>query len=312
MFEKNPLMTRCRFRKVCVRLLCMMTLLPPSYAYAEEKMEENLDEVEVSVDVKYREKRVEELPVSSSTFTMSNLETGVVFSSKDIATFVPNFHLPDYGSQITSSIYVRGFGTRIEQPVVGMIVDNVPILNKNCFDMDLFDLQRMEFLRGPQGTLYGRNTMCGLMNIHTLSPFSYQGTRLSADYSTGNTARLKASLYRKPTDKFAFSIAANAQHTDGLFQNTYKNELCDPSNSLSLRNRLMWRPSSSLSLENNLTLGVLKQGGYAYANALLEFFRTSFNAPVYVYVTPPATSPATQETEAETEPAETSEDALAY
>lgn len=57
---------------------------------------------------------------------------------------------------------------------------------------------------------------------------------------------------------------------------------------------------------------IAAQGGYAYANALLEFFRTSFNAPVYVYVTPPATSPATQETEAETEPAETSEDALAY
>ena len=265
MFEKTPLMTRCRFRKVCVRLLCMMTLLPPSYAYAEEKIEENLEEVEVSADVKYREKRVEELPVSSSTFTMSNLETGVVFSSKDIATFVPNFHLPDYGSQITSSIYVRGFGTRIEQPVVGMIVDNVPILNKNAFDMDLFDLQRVEFLRGPQGTLYGRNTMCGLVNIHTLSPFSYQGTRLSADYSTGNTARLKASLYRKPTDKFAFSIAANAQHTDGFFRNTYKDELCDPSNSLSLRNRLMWRPSSSFSFENDLSLGVLNQGGYAYA-----------------------------------------------
>ena len=265
MFKKNPPMMFCRFRAVCVRLLCMMTLLLPSYVSAEEKIEENLEEVEVSVDVKHREKRVEELPVSSSTFSMANLESGVVFSSKDIATFVPNFHLPDYGSQITSSIYVRGFGTRIEQPVVGMIVDNVPILNKNAFDMDLFDLQRVEFLRGPQGTLYGRNTMCGLVNIHTLSPFSYQGTRLSADYSTGNTARLKASLYRKPTDKFAFSIAANAQHTDGLFRNTYKDELCDPSNSLSLRNRLMWRPSSSLSFENNLSLGVLNQGGYAYA-----------------------------------------------
>lgn len=248
-------------------LFLLVTFLPsPSLSWGEtEEMDmEYLEVIEVAADVKEK-KSVDELPVSANVFSIQKLETNCVSSTKDISVFVPNFHLPDYGSQMTSSVYVRGFGARIEQPVVGVVLDNMPILNKNCFDMDLFDLQRMEFLRGPQGTLYGRNTMCGLLNMKTLSPFSYQGTRVSASYSTGNSVQLKASTYHNPSSKFAFSIAANAKHTDGFFENEYTDELCDPSNSLTLRNRLMWRPNNILSFENTLSLGVLRQGGYAYA-----------------------------------------------
>lgn len=252
--------------KKFVILLIPLFLSPRlSFAETEEDMDmEYLDAIDVVTDVKEK-KFVDELPVSANVFTMTKLERNNVSSSKDVAAYVPNFHLPDYGSQMTSSVYVRGFGARIEQPVVGVVVDNVPILNKNAFDMDLFDLQRMEFLRGPQGTLYGRNTMCGLLNLSTLSPFSYQGTRFSADYSTGNTVRLKASTYHKSSERFALSLAANFIHTDGLFKNLCTDEWCDPSNGLTFRNRLMWRPNDRLSFENALSLGVLRQGGYAYA-----------------------------------------------
>lgn len=245
-------------------LLSSLSFTGLSFAESDESDMEYLEAVEVAVDVKEK-KSVDELPVSANVFSIQKLETNSVSSAKDISVFVPNFHLPDYGSQMTSSVYVRGFGARIEQPVVGVVVDNVPILNKNSFDIDLFDLQRMEFLRGPQGTLYGRNTMCGLLNLKTLNPFTYQGSRFSADYSSGNSVRLKASTYHKPSAKFALSIAANALHTDGFFENEYTGELCDPSNSLTLRNRLMWRPKDDISFENALSLGMLRQGGYAYA-----------------------------------------------
>lgn len=231
--------------------------------YVEEEEMVELEELEV-VSLKESEP-LDEMPLSANAFPMTKLETQPLSSPKDVASFVPNFHMPDYGSQITSSIYVRGFGARIEQPVVGMVVDNVPILNKNCFDMDLFDMQRMAFLRGPQGTLYGRNTMCGLINLFTLSPFSYQGTRFSADYSKGNTLKLKASTYHKLSEKFAFSVAVNGQHTNGLFKNGYDESWCDPSNSISLRSRQMWRPKQDFSFENILSFSLLKQGGWAYA-----------------------------------------------
>ncbi len=256
---------RMKVHKLIFTVFIWLVPLPHlAQLVVEERAEEELENVEIVASVK-ETRRLEELPLSANSFAMSKLDVHAPSSPKDLSAFVPNFHMPDYGSQMTSSIYVRGFGARIEQPVIGMIVDNVPILNKNCFDMDLFDLHRVEFLRGPQGTLYGRNTMCGLVNLYTLSPFSYQGTRVSLEYAKGQTVKVKASTYHKMSEKFAFSLAANVQHQRGLFSNAYDDSWCDPSNSLSLRSRQMWRLNHSLSFENILSFSLLKQGGYAYA-----------------------------------------------
>ena len=59
----------------------------------------------------------------------------------------PNFYMPDYGSRMTSSVYVRGLGARMDQPVVGLNIDNVPVLNKDAYDFDVFDIERIEVLR---------------------------------------------------------------------------------------------------------------------------------------------------------------------
>ncbi len=72
---------------------------------------------------------------------------------KDASELVPNFFMPDYGSRMTASIYVRGLGARMDQPAVGLNVDNVPVLNKNDYDIDLFDIERIEILHGPQSVL---------------------------------------------------------------------------------------------------------------------------------------------------------------
>ena len=61
---------------------------------------------------------------------------------------------------------------------MGLYVDNVPYIDKSAFDFNYADIERIDVLRGPQGTLYGRNTMGGLIKVHTKSPFSYQGTDL--------------------------------------------------------------------------------------------------------------------------------------
>lgn len=246
-------------RRFFIFLACLTGILA---VRAEETM--LLDEIEIVAPIK-EEKEIAELPVSSNSFTMTEMERGNATSSRDLTATIPNFHLPDYGSQTTSSIYVRGFGARIDNPVVSLLVDNIPVFNKSAFDTDLFDLQRAEFLRGPQGTLYGRNTLCGLIHYYTLSPFAYQGTRLSASYSTGCTVNVKASTYHKVSDRFAFSVAANFKHTNGLFENEYKNELCDLSNGGTLRSRQIWKVRDDFTIDNSVTFGLLKQGGYAYA-----------------------------------------------
>ena len=186
-----------------------------------------------------------------------------VAAVKDVMTDIPNLFMPDYGSRTTSSIYVRGMGTRIDQPVVGMNVDNVPLADKNLYDTELQDIERIEFLRGPQATLYGRNTMGGVINVYTLSPLTYQGVRLRADYGSRNAFRVAASSYNRFNEKFGFSVSAQYARHDGYWNNLYNNSLCDKENSGNFRTKFQYR-NGALSIDNTLAFSFVGQGGYPY------------------------------------------------
>ena len=115
-----------------------------------------------------------QLPSSVSLISQKDMQANHITSLKSASSIVPNFFMPDYGSRLTSAMYIRGIGSRINTPAVGMYVDNIPYLDKSAFDFNFYDIERIDILRGPQGTLYGRNTMGGLVKVHTRSPFSYQ------------------------------------------------------------------------------------------------------------------------------------------
>ena len=201
--------------------------------------------------------------VAASVLSGHTLEMQGVSAVKDVMTDIPNLFMPDYGSRTTSSIYVRGMGTRIDQPVVGMTVDNVALADKNLYDTELPDIERIEFLRGPQATLYGRNTMGGIINVYTLSPLTYQGLRLRADYGSRNSFRVAASTYNRLREKFGFSVSAQYAHCDGYWRNTYDNSLCDKENSGSFRTKFQYR-EGALSIDNTLAFSMVEQGGYPY------------------------------------------------
>ena len=138
-----------------------MLLLLWLTTFAEEQIVDSLvvtlDEVSVSALKQMSHLRRE--PEAATIVTQSELERLDAVSIKGISDVVPNFFMPDYGSRITSTIYVRGIGARMDQPSVGLNVDNVPYLNKDAYDFDVADIASVEMLRGPQSTLYGRNTI---------------------------------------------------------------------------------------------------------------------------------------------------------
>ncbi len=220
-----------------------------------------LDKVQVTAIKQGSELRRQ--AVAASVLGGRALEMRGVSAVKDVMTEIPNLFMPDYGSRTTSSIYVRGMGTRIDQPVVGMNVDNVPLADKNLYDTELQDVERIEFIRGPQATLYGRNTMGGMINVYTLSPLTYQGVRLRADYGSRNSFRVAASTYHRFGEKFGFSAAAQFAHCDGYWRNSYDNSLCDRENSGSFRTKFQYR-EGALSIDNTLAVSVVGQGGYPY------------------------------------------------
>ncbi len=183
---------------------------------------------------------------------------------KDISLVAPNFYIPDYGSRMTSSIYVRGLGARIDQPVVGLTIDNIPYLNKDSYDFDVCDIAEIEVLRGAQSVLNGRNTMGGQINVRTLSPLSASGWRAMAEYGTANTVKASASYYGKFNEALGMSLAAQFKHTDGYYRNEYDNSLTGRENSGSLRWKTAWQPHRRLSISNTAVASFGRQAGYPY------------------------------------------------
>ncbi len=250
------------------KLLCSILLfgISASYASSSDSIRSySMEGIYVLSGIKIG-KALRQEPFSSTAAVRKELEQRQTLSLKELSAIAPNFYIPDYGSRMTSSIYVRGIGARIDQPAIGLYVDNIPYLNKSNFDFDFHDVQRVEIVRGPQGTLYGRNTMGGIVNIYSLSPFLYQGMRISAGYGNGNTGHVKASWYDKVTPELGLSVSGYWRQTDGFYQNSFNGTACDASQGGGVRMRGEWRTKGGrTSIAGTVSFDGVDQTGYPYA-----------------------------------------------
>ena len=142
-------------------------------------------------------RKLRELPNAVTLLSQQDMQAAQVNSIKNLTALVPNIFIPDYGSRLTSAVYIRGIGSRINTPSVGLYVDNIPYIDKSAFDFNYSDIERIDVLRGPQGTLYGRNAMGGLIKVHTKSPFSYQGTDFRIGAGTHNQYNTSVTHYHR-------------------------------------------------------------------------------------------------------------------
>lgn len=220
---------------------------------------------EVSVTAIKQGLKISDQPVASTTVRSEEIDRLNILTMKDVSEIAPNFYIPSYGSRMTSSIYVRGIGARIDQPVVGLNVDNVPFLNKDNYDFDLFDIERIEVLRGPQSTLYGRNTMGGQVNIYTLSPFRYQGGRLLAQGGNGPLTRMGIGWYKKFSERLAMSWNGYFNYCGGFFKNLFDGYHVGREKNFAFRWKTDARLGNGWTLENAAALTFARQEGYPYA-----------------------------------------------
>lgn len=212
--------------------------------------------------------KLRQLPTSVSLISQKDMQANRITSLKSASSIVPNFFMPDYGSRLTSAMYIRGIGSRINTPAVGMYVDNIPYLDKSAFDFNFYDIERIDILRGPQGTLYGRNTMGGLVKVHTRSPFSYQGTDVKLSYGSGNNHR-SASLthYHRINERFAFSAGGYYEGADGFFTNSFLDKKVDDMQAGGGRIRAIWFASDDWKIDFNVNYDYTDEGGYPYYNS---------------------------------------------
>lgn len=139
---------------------------------------------------------------------------------RELSNYIPNFVMPNYGSRLSSAMYVRGIGSRVNSPAVGIYLDGIPVMSKSAFSFHHYQTSRIDILRGPQATLYGQNTEGGLVRIYSRNPFEYEGTDLKLSYGSRYYRNVELAHYHRINDHLAFTVAAFNDAQKGFFRNT--------------------------------------------------------------------------------------------
>ena len=189
-------------------------------------------------------------PISFTSVGSTDIERRRIASPKDISALAPNLYMPTYGSRLTSAAYIRGVGSRSGAPAVGMYIDDVPVMDKSLYDFELLDAERIDILRGPAGTLYGRSAMGGLLRITTADPLLHRGTNIMLAGSTRNNGlRASAQTYLHPASNFALSIGGFVRDDKGFRHNATTDRSADAESLGGLRMRAAWKVSDAWRLD---------------------------------------------------------------
>lgn len=254
------------YNKILFALLAAAATLPASAwetNLSDTSKVYDLDEIQIVRQSK-EQFRLRQQPISSSMYSALDLKNLGTRDLRELSAYVPNFVMPDYGSRYTSSIYVRGLGSRVNAPAVGMYVDGMPLLSKSAYNFHLYDLSRADILRGPQGTLYGLNTEGGVVRLYTKNPMSYQGTDVNLGWGSHGYQNYSVSHYNKPSDRFAFSFGGFFSARNGFFRNQYDGRHADDYKEAGGRVKLVFQPTWRWDINVMANYQYTDQGGFPY------------------------------------------------
>lgn len=209
---------------------------------------------EITVTARRVSESLQSVPASVSAFSADTLDVLGATDTTGLQGAVPNLNIVQgRGSSNATNIYIRGVGQpdalQTFDPAVGFYVDDVYYSRIRGTQMDLFDIERIEVLRGPQGTLYGKNTIGGALKVVTRRPG--QDATGYAQVTAGNygQAELKASLSGPLSDELAGSVSFFGAKRDGYVDNPTSNEDYNDRNVLAGRVALSWTPSEDVTVD---------------------------------------------------------------
>ena len=208
--------------------------------------------------------RLRRQAVSSTSLSASTLNSFAARDLRDVSSRVPSFIMPAYGSRYTSSVYVRGIGARVNSPAVGMYVDDIPLVSKSAFNTHIYDISRIDLLRGPQGTLYGQNAEGGLVRIYTKSPLQYQGTDVQMSIGNHFWRMAQLSHYGKAEGLGAYSLSAFYNGQNGFQRNQATGKRADNGNEAGARLKLIRQQTARTMISLTADYQWVRQNGFAY------------------------------------------------
>ncbi len=210
---------------------------------------------EITVTARKREEGLQSTPIAISAFSGDSLEYRGVTNVGEIAQFTPNLSFqnnPSFGGASNSAaIYIRGVGQKeflpTVDPGVGLYVDGVYIARSVGGILDLIDVERIEVLKGPQGTLFGRNTIGGAISITTRKPHSELDGKVSATYGTDDRINLTGTVNLPISDVFFSKFSVAYMKQDGYVLRDDAIDLGDD-DTLSGRASFLLAPSDDLEI----------------------------------------------------------------
>ena len=180
---------------------------------------------EIVVTATKREQTLQDVPVAVSVTTGETIERAQIRDIKDLASVVPSLRVNQLQSSANTNFFIRGFGNGANnagiEPSVGLFVDGVYRSRSAAMIADLPDVQRVEVLRGPQSTLFGKNASAGIISIRTKKPDFELGGSVEATYGNFNAMMLKGVVTGPLSDTIAGILGGAGNTLDG-----YTRDLC--------------------------------------------------------------------------------------
>ena len=228
-------------------LLSISLLLFTTVTVAQSALEE------VTVTARKRDESFLDVPVSVNAFSAQDIESAGIERPQDFIGLTPNITMVQTQNQGTSFITVRGISqARNSEPSVAVLIDGVLMANPSQFNQELYDIEHIEVLKGPQGALYGRNAIGGAIIINTKEPTDQLEGKIMAGYDSGPGYKVRGSLSGPVPgmgDELKFAGSFSYYNTDGYINNSYLGEEADPFEDISGRVKLLWEPNDQFKAD---------------------------------------------------------------
>ena len=207
---------------------------------------------EIIVTATKTEKTLQEVPVAVSVVTADTIEKANITDMFDLKALVPSLDTRQYNSATQATFFIRGFGNGSNnpgvEPSVALFIDGVYRSSMQSQISDLPVIERIEVLRGPQSTLFGKNATAGVINIITKKPSFENFGKLSASLGNYNSRKYKAYYTGPLNDQVAYSFSADTHKADGHAKNTVTGGDTNNRDRYSLRADFLIEPADDLEI----------------------------------------------------------------
>ena len=237
-------MSVLRHVPVAAPVLLVLSPLAASIALAQEQLEE------IIVTARLRSESYTEAPAAIKAFTAAEIDSAGIQTPHDFIALTPNMTVVQTQNPGNSFITIRGVSqARNSDMPVAVVVDGVLMTNPAQFNQELFDIEQIEVLKGPQGALYGRNAIGGAVSIVTKEPTDDFEARLRLGADSGPGVMAQGTVAGPLGDGGAWKYRASlsVQDTDGFRENEFLGDNADPYKDISGRVRFTWEPNDNLT-----------------------------------------------------------------